>query len=87
MTIGSSGKHTYDLCKSQYAKTQGNFKYAENFINGFALVHITTEEFNVKYKGVVNYNPTPDPFFKKFVMDQIGMNKILPDKLNKEVYH
>jgi len=69
MTIGASGKHTYDLCQSQYEKTGGHFKYAENFINGFALVHVTTEEFTVEYKGVVNWNPTPDPFFKKFFMD------------------
>jgi hypothetical protein len=52
-------------------------------LNGFALVHITPEEFNVQYKGVVNDNPTPDPFFfTSFVMDSIGMNKVVPDYIN-----
>ena len=72
-TIGASGKHTYDLCKHHYDKTEGEFKYAENFMNGFALVTVTTEEFNVKYKGVVNHNPFP--FLKNFFFDTLGLNK------------
>ena len=80
-TIGASGKHSYDLCQSQYEKSQGDFKYAENNILGFALVTVTPEEFNIKYKGVVNYNPTPDPFFKNFFMETIGLEKVLPDRV------
>ena len=50
-TLGASGKHRYHLCQSIYDRSQGGFKYAENSMNGFSLVTVTPEEFNVKYMG------------------------------------
>lgn len=38
------------MCHSK--KTQGKWKYAENMYQGFGLIHVTTEKFVVKYKGV-----------------------------------
>ena len=42
-------------------------------MNGLALVTVTTEEFNVKFKGVVNHNPFP--FLKNFFFDTLGLDK------------
>ena len=51
-TVGASGKNRYPLCQSHYDKSHGGFKYAGNSMGGFALVTVTPEEFNVKFKGV-----------------------------------
>jgi hypothetical protein len=85
-TIGASGKATYPLCQSQYEKTQGNFKYGENAHQGFALVHVTETDFNVQIKGIENYNPSPDPYFKRFLKDKIGITKWIPETLQKKVF-
>jgi hypothetical protein len=86
LTIGASGKQTYPLCRDQYEKTSGNFKYGENAHNGYALVHITESEFTVQIKGVENYNPSPDPYFRRFLKDKIGITKWIPEQMQKQVF-
>jgi len=34
----------------------------------------------------VNWNPTPDPFFKNFFMETIGLEKVLPETMSQGIY-
>ena len=52
-TQGSSGKHLDDVCNSNIKGSTGNFLYASSKFNGFSLVHVTPQEFNIKNKAVV----------------------------------
>ena len=85
-TLGASGRETSKLCQSKYDTSQGNYKYAENSMNGFAFITVTPEEFNIQYKGIQNKNPVPEPFFKKFVLEAIGLERVMPDKMQQVIF-
>ena len=47
---------------------------------------MTETDFNVQIKGIENYNPSPDPYFKRFLKDKIGITKWIPETLQKQVF-
>jgi hypothetical protein len=56
--IGFSSKPPYDMCQSGFDTTNGEFGYANNKYNGFALIHATPERLTISMKGVEYDGPT-----------------------------
>jgi hypothetical protein len=50
MTIGEGGRGQDPICTDH--KTQGTFQYTQNKRFGYALVHVTTEKFQIDFKGL-----------------------------------
>ena len=72
-TQGSGGKHLDDVCHNNIKDSTGNFLYAQSKYNGFSLVHVTPEEFNVKNKGV--YQPEAGGDVQVFDIFEVSISR------------
>lgn len=59
ITLGASGQEPYSLCNKQMAKSDGQFYYSTNAQNGFSLVTVDENEFNIQIKGVDHNSQEP----------------------------